>query len=56
MPRLRTPGAAVVHTTLPIPVALWKRAKARAIREERDLRDLLLAALGAYLATRKDLR
>jgi hypothetical protein len=45
-----------VYTTLPIPVALWKRAKARAIREECDLRDLILAALRAYLAIRKDLR
>jgi hypothetical protein len=51
MPRLRTPGAPTVRTTLVVPAALWKRAKVRAMHEGRDLRDVLLDALRAYLAT-----
>lgn len=50
MPRPRKPGAAVVKTTLLMPVALWKRAKVRALDERRDLRDVLLDALRRYLA------
>jgi hypothetical protein len=50
MPRPRTPGAKTVRTTLDLPVALWRRAKARAFTQERDLRDLLLDALRHYLA------
>jgi hypothetical protein len=51
MPRLRKSGAETVRTTLDMPVALWKRAKVRAMDERRDLRDVLLAALRAYLAS-----
>ena len=51
MPRPRTPGAETVKTTLLLPAALWKRAKVRATDERRDLRDVLLDALRAYLAT-----
>jgi hypothetical protein len=40
-----------VRTTLVVPAALWKRAKVRAMHEGRDLRDVLLDALRAYLAT-----
>ena len=46
-----------MRTTLLLPVPLWKRAKVRAMDERRDLRDVLLDALRAYLATpvrRKD--
>ena len=32
-----------------MPVALWQRAKVRALEERRDLRDVLLDALGRYL-------
>jgi hypothetical protein len=42
-----------VRTTLDLPVALWKAAKVRAMDERRDLRDVLLAALRAYLETPK---
>jgi hypothetical protein len=57
MPRPRTPGAETVRTTLDMPLALWTRAKTRALTERRDLRAVLLDALRAYLATpvrRKD--
>jgi hypothetical protein len=49
MPRPRTPGSKVVRTTLTMPTALWRRAKVRAMDEGRDLRDVLLDALRAYL-------
>jgi hypothetical protein len=51
------PGADTVRTTLDLPLALWKRAKTRALDERRDLRAVLLDALRAYLGTpvrRKD--
>jgi len=54
MPRPRKRGAATVRTTLVIPVALWKRAKVRAMDERRDLRDVLLDALRRYLAQKED--
>jgi hypothetical protein len=50
MPRRRTPDATTVRTTLILPVSLWKEAKVRAMDEGRDLRDVLLDALGRYLA------
>jgi hypothetical protein len=53
MPRPRTPGKATVRTTLDLPVALWQRAKAQAIRENRDLRDLLLDAVRHYLTQKE---
>ena len=53
MPRPRTPGAETVRTTLVMPVALWQRAKVRALKEGRDLRDVLLEALGRYLGETK---
>jgi hypothetical protein len=49
VPKPRNPGAKVVRTSLDMPAALWKRAKVRAMDERRDLRDVLLAALRAYL-------
>jgi len=51
MPKPRTPGAAVVKTTLALPADLWRAAKVRALDEQRDLRDVLLDALRAYLRT-----
>jgi hypothetical protein len=54
MPKPRRPGAATVRTTLDLPVALWQRAKLQALREQRDLRDLLTAALQAYLDQQED--
>ncbi len=53
MPRPRTPGAETVRTTLVLPLDLWQRAKVRALEEGRDLRDLLLEALGRYLGETK---
>ena len=53
MPRPRTPGAETVRTTLVLPVALWQRAKLRALEERRDLREVLLEALGRYLGETK---
>jgi len=53
MPRPRTPGAETVRTTLVLPLALWQRAKVRALQERRDLREVLLDALGRYLGETK---
>ena len=53
MPRPRTPGAETVRTTLVLPLALWQRAKVRALEERRDLREVLLEALGRYLGETK---
>ena len=53
MPRPRTPGAETVRTTLVMPLALWQRAKVRALEERRDLREVLLEALGRYLGETK---
>ena len=53
MPRPRTPGAETVRTTLVLPLALWQRAKVRALKERRDLREVLLEALGRYLGETK---
>jgi hypothetical protein len=41
----------MVKTTLLMPATLWKQAKVRAMDERRDLRDVLLDALRAYLNT-----
>jgi len=53
MPRPRTPGAETVRTTLVLPLDLWQRAKVRALEERRDLREVLLEALGRYLGETK---
>lgn len=50
MPKARRVDAETVKTTLAIPPALWREAKVRALDEGRDLRDVLLDALRAYLA------
>jgi hypothetical protein len=41
--------AAMVRTTLLLPVELWRAAKVRAI-DEGDLRTVMIRALEAYLA------
>jgi hypothetical protein len=51
MPKPKAPGAEMVKTTLLLPASLWKAAKVRAMDERRDLRDVLLDALRAYLKT-----
>lgn len=55
MPKPRTRDAETVRTTLVMPVALWRRAKVRALDERRDLRDVLLDALRRYLDQKEDL-
>lgn len=42
-----------VKTTVLLPEALWRAAKIRAVEERRDLRDVIIAALAAYLGTPK---
>lgn len=53
MPRPRKPTKAgevgTVRTTLVMPEELWRRAKVRALEENRDLRDLLLEGLELVL-------
>jgi hypothetical protein len=39
----------MVKTTLLMPEELWRRAKVRALEENRDLRDLLLEGLELVL-------
>ena len=39
----------LVQVTVRIPRALWKRAKVRAVEEERDLRDVVMESLERYL-------
>lgn len=38
-----------VKTTVDLPEALWRRAKIRAMDERADLRQVVIAALEAYL-------
>lgn len=56
MPKARNLDAETVKTTLAIPRELWRAAKVRALDEGRDLRDVLLDALRAYLAKKGDRR
>lgn len=44
----------MVKTTVDLPEALWRRAKIRAMDERTDLRRVIIAALEAYLKTRKE--
>ena len=39
----------VVKTTVDLPVALWRKAKVRAMDERTDLRQIVIVALEAYL-------
>jgi len=48
------PGAEVVKTSVWLPADLWKRAKVRAVDERVDLRDVIIAALEAYLRPKKE--
>jgi hypothetical protein len=43
-----------VKTTVLLPERLWKRAKVRAMDERTDLRQVIIAALDAYLKSRKE--
>lgn len=47
-------GKDVVKTSVWLPAALWKRAKVRAIDERVDLRDVIIAALEAYLKPKRE--
>jgi hypothetical protein len=38
-----------VKLTVEVPRSLWKRAKLRAVEEERDLRDVVIESLERYL-------
>jgi hypothetical protein len=42
----------LVQLTVRIPRSLWKRAKLRAVEEERDLREIVMESLEAYLRTK----
>ena len=52
-PLLRPMVAGQVKTSVWLPEALWKRAKVRAVEERVDLRDVIIAALTAYLKAKK---
>jgi len=41
-----------IKTTVVLPRALWKAAKIRAMDENRDLKDVVVAALELYLKTK----
>lgn len=43
----------LVQVTVRIPRSLWKRAKLRAVEEDRDLRDVVMESLERYLAEKK---
>ena len=45
----RKGDAPMVKTTLLMPEELWRRAKIRALEENRDLRDLLIEGLEVVL-------
>ena len=45
-----------VKTSVWLPGALWKRAKVRALEGRVDLRDVVVAALEAYLAKKGERR
>jgi len=42
-----------VKTTVDLPLALWRAAKVRAMDERTDLRQIVIAALAAYLKSPK---
>ncbi len=41
----------VKKTTMVLPLPVWKAAKRRALEEDRDLNDIVVAALRLYLKT-----
>jgi len=43
-----------VKTTVDLPIRLWRAAKVRAMDERTDLRHVLIAALEAFLKTKKE--
>jgi len=44
----------VVKTTVDLPLALWRAAKVQAMDERTELRQVIIAALHAYLKTKKE--
>ena len=42
-------GEPTVKTTVDLPESLWRAAKIRAVDERTDLRQVIIAALEAYL-------
>jgi hypothetical protein len=44
-------GAPKVKTTIRLPKHIWRLTQLRALQEEKDLQDVVEAALAAYLAT-----
>ncbi len=50
-PRMERAGQ--VKTSVWLPRPLWKRAKVRALDDGLDLRDVIIAALSAYLQGKK---
>jgi hypothetical protein len=51
MPKPRKPGSHIARTTIEFPVAMWRKAKIRAMDERTDFRAIVLKALRAYLTT-----
>ena len=47
------PDEEVKRTSFDLPVALWRRAKVRAVEEGRDLRLLVIDALEQYLGGKR---
>ena len=43
----------MVKTTVELPEDLWRAAKVRAMDERADLRSVIIAALEAYLKSKK---
>jgi hypothetical protein len=49
----RRSGPPVVKTTVHLPTALWQRAKLAAVRDRKDLRDLIIEGLRLVLRRRR---
>jgi len=54
MPLTRKKGGTPVKTSLVLPEALWRRAKFYAVEHRMDLRDVIIAALDAFLPKSKE--
>lgn len=48
----RERGERTVKTTVDLPEDLWRKAKVRAMDERKDLRQVIIAALEAYLKSK----
>lgn len=51
--RPRERGERTVKTTVDLPERLWRAAKVRAVEERTDLRQMVIAALEAYLKAKR---